>query len=1843
MADENGGAKFDRPAMADPLKHPAPHSRPASAKNESGSASLPPRVSSKSPQQNPHLPFHSAAKSTNLESQPMTATSSSSSMPPDQQANNSMDATGASPYGTRSRNRTGNPRPNYAEDREVEMEYDWSSTKRPHAGSGPSMPHTTQPGDGDKASAANTRRSSTTLPTAPPTTNKATLPTVQKDHLPGMSSFSVNPEPSTAPTAPSRKRKAPGNGPTTSHTSPAVTQTPAPGLSRRVVSVSNPKAPRETNLMTFENCRGYLKGGKLKADDGTVLSVNDQVYLVCEPPGEPYYLARVMEFLHIDNDLSQPVDALRVNWYLRPRDMQRKVNDTRVVFASMQSDTCPITSLRGKCHITHRNDIHDLDQYRKVQDSFWYEKLFDRYIHRYYEVIPTSQVINVPAKVKKVLDERWKFVIVEIGRGKELTSAIKSCKRCQGYCASNDSVDCAVCKNTYHMNCVRPPLVKKPARGFGWSCGPCSRKQEKKLEARNTPIVGEKAIEGEEEEIIDEEEDEHADSANGSGSHDADTQNSGPRPPTAEQIAQAKLWPYRYLGIHCRVEDALDYDDRIYPRASSRLGPKHQANVQVWHGQPVEFVKPADIKKKYMKGTAHKKDAKLTKETIAALEADKVTKEKRPKWVMDEPIGYVTRGEDYPVGDPRNTARLNFRMPEVGETSTRGGDDSDSCLGSVEREKVVDAYMARARDLAPTLIDGLPGHNTNFLDKALELLATNGYQSEKALQQLRRMTLKDLKEPELSPEDWNKFVDGVRRYGSELRAISRHVGKHQKHGTIVRIYYMWKKTPLGKQVWGNYEGRKGKKQAQQADSKLADDVADDVDDSAFDNQKAAMRKRNFECKFCATRQSPQWRRAPATAPGTTVPIDSSLKSIRDKNAHLMLALCQRCAMLWRRYGIQWENENELAKKVASGGGRAWRRRIDEELLIELVSANEVSSIGMSTTTAAAAASVGVDIPPNLTIHPGQDGPKKKQKIAAENPVVLGPQNGVPVEPPKKKIVEKPPEPALIPEQPRIRLQPCAVCNEFEPVNDEHLECKYCRLTVHRNCYGVAKERPKETWTCDMCANDSGHQLSTTYDCVLCSVRAYTDTELMEPPKVSHKKKTDREREKERLERELVVTATELYHRDQRTKGRPEQPRQPLKRTSGNNWVHVVCAIFHPEIKFGDPQRLEPAEGFGAVPTAKYNTVCKLCKKLDGACINCCHCQANVHPTCAQQYGGILGFDLNPVKSSRSHAVNTVGMGGEVGNATAVVYCRDHPPKHPIHLMSEQQDTLNALQVFARSHKQADTSLTGTLRKALIVDAATKTATQLGSVGANHRGSNSTIASGAVGASSSAPSTRSSRVSPSTFTVKSEEVDEDGDRVIHLSEETPAELDAKECAMCATDSSPKWHEITPRVVPELKAPTVIENAIGPPEISSHPSDALSNGYVNGNGSDPHGDFAGRPVSSSQLEPAPVLNGDSGGDGGEDSKASGPTPTHSSNGVANGGEQGLPFGNDINEPPRFFCHKCHLRKLREPTPPPTPTPPPPEPLEPEAQSIPEPEQPSPQVNLIWPSTPQPPTQEPHHAWPNQAGQNYHGPERASNGVVPHSPPVVAPPPPQHYPPPPLPPQYPEPGYRGPTPTYRDTRGVLHRGLPPQNYVPHLVNGVPAEPPSFQYRRDSSGNLYQVPYVPPAMRGPHVPPPQHPMRSPSIREHGHGPHGPPEAAENPFAVPNTSQSARGAYPEYGSPSARTISSPPPASSSRAALGQYPEYGSPPPRIITPPPAPSSRSGQGAYLEYGSPPPRTMASVPQARPSSRAAQGPYAEYGSPTPRTRTPPEGFGSENRWPSELASGASASPSLRNLLH
>ena len=599
------------------------------------------------------------------------------------------------------------------------------------------------------------------------------------------------------------------------------------------------------------------------------------------------------------------------------------------------------------------------------------------------------------------------------------------------------------------MSCVNPPLLKKPSRGFAWACGPCSKAQEKKLEARNTPNITDATIDADDDEMNEDEDDFPAAVGDAldtggntpSGSNDIEM---SIHPGTAEQVHQASLWLFRYLGIHCRVEDALDYDDRIYPRASSRLGTRHQANVTAWPGRPVEYVKPTEIKKKYVKGgsSSHRKDAKLSKETIAALDADKIAREKRPIWVMDEPNGYIIRGDDSANNDPNNTATLQFKIPEVGEASTnseRGMDDGVPSLSIPAYEQLVNDYMTRAKVMAKPL--GLPEFSTNLLDVALQLLYSNNFVVDKALEALSKTDKKAFKEPELSPAELKKFEDGVAKFGSEWLSIKRHV-KTMSPADVVRFYYTWKKTDRGKQVWGNYSGRKGKKEAKKAEAtlgKLQDDIADDHDDSAFDNDKVLQKKKGFQCKFCSTRSSQRWRRAPNTPAGTTVPENPNSKgSAKEKGNQLVLALCQRCAELWRRYAIQYEDIEEVAKKVAASGGRASKRKMDEEFLRELKAANEgfgqtdaLPTIGPLSTSSTPAPG-----PPTTT---GSEPPKKKVKPNLDSkdnsdPALDNGTAGTSAQLKKKPVVEKPPPlPLPPPEVFKAKILPCAVCGQMDPL------------------------------------------------------------------------------------------------------------------------------------------------------------------------------------------------------------------------------------------------------------------------------------------------------------------------------------------------------------------------------------------------------------------------------------------------------------------------------------------------------------------------------------------------------------------------------------------------------------------------------------------------------------------------------------------------------------------------------------------------------------------------------------------------------------------------------------------
>ncbi|KAK5109797.1 hypothetical protein LTR62_006530 [Meristemomyces frigidus] len=1817
-------------------------------------------------------PAHTPAPSHEGSRNPVSATSGtrdSENTPTVQQPLPGIESTDVgdnTTYGTRSRNRGGNSRVNYAEDQEMDFDF--------------------------LASTAGKKR---------PAAEQLIMPDAERmlpaPRLAAGSSKESTPLAANGHATTSKKRKAGGPVPqnTHAHTPPIPGSAVPATTARKPITAGSVPAARETNVMTFYKHKNTLnKKGELTADDGTKLAVNDHVYLVCEPPGDPYYLCRVMEFLHVNNDdPNSPIDAIRVNWYYRPRDVQRFNSDTRLLYGTMHSDICPLASLRGKCIIKHRSEIEDLEAYRKERDSFYFVQVFDRFIRRWYECIPVAQIINVPEKVKKALDERWKFVVVEVSRVKELTSAVKTCKRCTRFCASQDSVDCAICKNSYHMNCVQPPLPKKPSRGFAWACGPCSRASERKLESRNTPTVSGDVTEAEEEVVEEEEQPIVADESARAPSPVGDETASNVRPVTAAEVALAKMWPMRYLGVHCRVEDALQYDDRaIYPRASSRLGPRHQATTGAWYGT-VELVKPAEIKKRYNKAPAGKKEGKMTKETIAALEADREAKARRPKHVQDEPPGYVARGEDYPEDDPRCTAKLISRMPQLPLTP--------------DQKDMVDDYVKNAKYLSRAI--GVPPFGVNFLDKAVELYTKYNWDKKAALKKLETMDRKkDIHEPILTKQELAKFEEGVAKYGSEHRQIRLHMKTQLPNADIVRFYYLWKKTPKGREVWGNYGGRKGSKRKLETDTgaRALAEVSNDGDDSAFDNDKAARVSRGFRCKFCSTTHARQWRKAPGVTAGQLVPIDAK-NGGKDKNNRPMLALCLRCAGLWRKYSIQWEDAEEVQKKVAQAGGRALKRRVDEELLHELRLANE-----------AASRLEQEPAPPLQSIEGIGEPPKKKTKTDA---AVLPPELPKKKERPPPPLKEPtPPPPPIVPTPPTWKELACAVCDRQERT----ISCAHCKLTVHRSCFGVLDNdgiRPDGSvhWVCEQCQNDRYPEVSTDYTCCLCTTEE-TLIDLVEPPKVSHKKKTDREREKERMEKELADLMRMEYRNKQFMLNRPLFPREPLKKTSGNNWAHIHCSVWMPELRYSNAQKLEVAEGFPAIPVAKYNAVCKFCKNKDhdgkvkedaGACVSCFQCSASFHASCAFKFGCQFGFDVTPVKGSRKDQVITAKLGEENGFVQAAIWCKDHSVKSIVHSMDEIVDgkEKTALQLFVETYKQADLTLTGTVRKANMVQLTKDKSLQYAqAVAANSRresGTGSIAAAVRRGA-------RNSSVAEAKSAATAEESSAQNLDVASAESE-------RRCAKCKIDVTPRWHTLIrspPLTPPKSPVPRRLSMTLGeytamqrdrsskerdsPPKPDSAGVDAVTspvNGPppferqrpqqnirfmapgANGRAWDgmpdrygplpppqPNGDARlGEYSAVQKVEPMhehvpAVENGDrplqemSNGDGvfhtsGLPQYQNPAEPTPPVDGMELEPEKSVEFVSD------YLCHKCFIKKKTDPTPSPKPQPAEPAVVSPSRQfpiqlewnrapaSSSQPPRDAP-VRMPWDETliPAPP------APPHMNGNGHvppsgiYGPPQPSmiqgSGYPPYGQQPNGyhqPPPPQHHGPPPSHMHQRQPSYgygpsvQGPSPLgYGQQRPSPMQGYPPASGP--MPNGVhhPAHGPSAPLQ---SPTLYAGPPPQPYYQAPRRTESPFSSQLPPLGQPLH------TSPQNAFARPD-------------------MPGPPPMQQGPhlGHMGPHQQYGSQPPGpFVQQQPPPPSHLHQQPNTQQAPPQSNVqiqgLNSVAPAGPPQESVQQQQQPVGQPNApngaATDTQPGqgGQGVSNGEQASGLNGASASPSLRNLLH
>ncbi|OSD04730.1 hypothetical protein PYCCODRAFT_1433065 [Trametes coccinea BRFM310] len=329
--------------------------------------------------------------------------------------------------------------------------------------------------------------------------------------------------------------------------------------------------------------------------NGEEVKVNDHVY--CSPSwgvrdGTPYSIARIMEFLPSqgtptfdkDGKRNEPITRVRLAWYYRPSDVSdRTVADSRLLLAAIYSEVCELSQLRSKCYVLHRDRISDLAGWKKRPDRFYFTRLFDPWLRKEFEVIPAVTVRNVPEHIREVLISRYEYIVAEREVVPDLTDDLRLCDTCEKWCPPAESLQCDRCKKFFHMECVNPPMLSKPSRGYGWTCAPCSRAHEEEVEGHEvrhvTPVAPKPKT--------------NAPAARGRGRPRKDKVLAEKEENV--EIKHFKMWPFRYFGLYTFAEDTLDPDDLIFPRAATRVGPKYQANVPPGPGVSD---RPADVEER---------------------------------------------------------------------------------------------------------------------------------------------------------------------------------------------------------------------------------------------------------------------------------------------------------------------------------------------------------------------------------------------------------------------------------------------------------------------------------------------------------------------------------------------------------------------------------------------------------------------------------------------------------------------------------------------------------------------------------------------------------------------------------------------------------------------------------------------------------------------------------------------------------------------------------------------------------------------------------------------------------------------------------------------------------------------------------------------------------------------------------------------------------------------------------------------------------------------------------------------------------------------------------------------
>lgn len=665
------------------------------------------------------------------------------------------------------------------------------------------------------------------------------------------------------------------------------------------------KTSRFANFIELEGSMVNVRRQCLFSIESELLKANDTIYMISEPPGEPYYIGRVVEFVcrpefrHLVRELEKHTVEipskffeLKMNWYYRPRDIHNHAKNvsSRLVYASLHHDLCPITSYRGKCTVIHKDEVagalHSSTELITKDNVFYFDQLFDRHSLKYYDVYPTDTLLNQADSRSPFLYYLFKrFHHMYVEEGYPLERVLKRyfltsdknfdydnswdnrCTECKEWCNNSQFLKCDECQCAVHLSCMSPPLTRKPNKGVIWLCYVCLGRQEGSSETLEEVIKEE----AEARLFIDESK---------KRLNDVATR----RVQSEIPIVRESTW-YQYMGQHmiCHMEDLLDGDlHSPYPFKTSRIGPKFQwsgcNNREQWHETLYQLSDPKD------RGTT-------------------------------------------------SSAELNWKLDE----------------SKISAEEV-EQYVKKCKQTFAPKLDMIP-ESCNFLDMILKVLMVCDYDQISAINLCESdLTRANLREPTFSPEEILQFEEGVAKYGSELNHVSECVPT-QPLSMIVRFYYHWKKTPNGRAIWGSFKGRSKNKlnklptdlrEATQRKSKrerkltkLAKESSacnfqrqsKFIDESCFDIESMPILKDHFTCLFCHIDFSPMWYKVTngfdedemeeqiKLAQQATRETGRAKSGRPEIHSDRLDALCIRCARLWRRYGVRWQPPLEVFKRL----------------------------------------------------------------------------------------------------------------------------------------------------------------------------------------------------------------------------------------------------------------------------------------------------------------------------------------------------------------------------------------------------------------------------------------------------------------------------------------------------------------------------------------------------------------------------------------------------------------------------------------------------------------------------------------------------------------------------------------------------------------------------------------------------------------------------------------------------------------------------------------------------------------------------------------------------------------